>query len=101
MARLSRPETKSVAGFNLTFSPVMPVSALWALAEPATAAAIERAHQKAVSNTTQERKPMSNAIMYSDGTYSTHNTLPPAFTVPQEGRAIDVIADALTDPRAL
>lgn len=50
VARLSRPETKSVAGFDLTFSPVKSVSALWALAEPATAAAIERAHQKAVTD---------------------------------------------------
>ena len=50
VARLSRPETKSVAGFDLTFSPVKSVSALWALAQPTTAAAIERAHQKAVSD---------------------------------------------------
>lgn len=36
-----------VAGFDLTFSPVKSVSALWALADPATAATVERAHQAA------------------------------------------------------
>ena len=50
IARLSRQRTTAVAGFDLTFSPVKSVSALWALAEPALAAAIERAHQAAVAD---------------------------------------------------
>ncbi len=50
VARLSRPRTTAVAGFDLTFSPVKSVSALWALAEPSVAAAIERAHHKAVAD---------------------------------------------------
>jgi conjugative relaxase-like TrwC/TraI family protein len=40
---------QTVAGFDLTFSPVKSVSALWAVAEPAVAAVIERAHQAAVN----------------------------------------------------
>ncbi|MCA0294150.1 MAG: relaxase domain-containing protein [Actinobacteria bacterium] len=48
VARLSRPQTTAVAGFDLTFSPVKSVSALWALADPSIAAVIEQAHQKAM-----------------------------------------------------
>src|SRR5829696_5576019 len=44
----SRPRTQTVAGFDLTFSPVKSVSTLWAVADPAVAAVIERAHQAAV-----------------------------------------------------
>jgi DNA primase catalytic core len=50
IAKLSRQRTTAVAGFDLTFSPVKSVSALWALAEPAMAARIERAHQAAVAD---------------------------------------------------
>jgi DNA primase catalytic core len=50
VARLSRPQTTAVAGFDLTFSPVKSVSALWALADPSTAAVIEQAHQKAMAD---------------------------------------------------
>ena len=50
IARLSRQKTTAVAGFDLTFSPVKSVSALWALAEPQLAATIERAHQQAVTD---------------------------------------------------
>ncbi|MCA0308845.1 MAG: relaxase domain-containing protein [Actinobacteria bacterium] len=50
VARLSRPKTTAVAGFDLTFSPVKSVSALWALADPSVAAVIERAHQKAIAD---------------------------------------------------
>ena len=50
VARLSRPKTTAVCGFDLTFSPVKSVSALWALADSATAAVIERAHQKAMAD---------------------------------------------------
>jgi len=50
VARLSRPKTTAVCGFDLTFSPVKSVSALWALADSATAAVIERAHRKAMAD---------------------------------------------------
>jgi len=50
IARLSRQKTTAVAGFDLTFSPVKSVSALWAIADPQLAAAIERAHQAAVAD---------------------------------------------------
>ncbi len=50
IARLSRQQTTAVAGFDLTFSPVKSVSTLWALADPALAAAIERCHQQAVAD---------------------------------------------------
>ncbi|MCG2803671.1 MAG: relaxase domain-containing protein, partial [Cellulomonas sp.] len=48
IAKHSRPRTNAVAGYDLTFSPVKTVSALWALADRPTATAIERAHQQAV-----------------------------------------------------
>ena len=37
-------------GYDLTFSPVKSVSTLWAVADPAVAAVIERAHQAAVKD---------------------------------------------------
>src|SRR5215207_5428290 len=43
IAKHSRPRTQAVAGYDLTFSPVKIVSALWAVADQSTAAAIERA----------------------------------------------------------
>jgi hypothetical protein len=48
IAKHSRPGPQSVAGFDLTFSPVKSVSSLWAVADPQVAAQIERAHQAAV-----------------------------------------------------
>jgi conjugative relaxase-like TrwC/TraI family protein len=50
IAKHSRPQTTAVAGYDLTFSPVKSVSTLWALAEPAVAAQIEKAHRTAVSD---------------------------------------------------
>ncbi|MBK8463940.1 MAG: relaxase domain-containing protein [Nigerium sp.] len=50
IATASRPQTTAVAGYDLTFSPVKSVSTLWALAEPATAATIERAHLAAIGD---------------------------------------------------
>jgi conjugative relaxase-like TrwC/TraI family protein len=50
IAKESRPRTQTVAGYDLTFSPVKSVSTLWAVAEPAVAAVIERAHQVAVQD---------------------------------------------------
>jgi conjugative relaxase-like TrwC/TraI family protein len=50
IAKSSRPRAQAVAGFDLTFSPVKSVSTLWAVAEPAVAAVIERAHRAAVND---------------------------------------------------
>jgi hypothetical protein len=50
IAKESRPRTQTVAGFDLTFSPVKSVSTLWAVADPYLAAQIERAHQAAVQD---------------------------------------------------
>ncbi len=50
IAKDSRPRTQTVAGYDLTFSPVKSVSTLWAVADPAVAAVIERAHQDAVQD---------------------------------------------------
>ena len=48
LARYSRPRQTAVAGFDLTFSPVKSVSALWAVAPADVARAIEEAHDAAV-----------------------------------------------------
>jgi conjugative relaxase-like TrwC/TraI family protein len=50
IAKDSRPRTQTVAGYDLTFSPVKSVSTLWAVADPAVAATIERAHQAALND---------------------------------------------------
>jgi conjugative relaxase-like TrwC/TraI family protein len=50
IAKDSRPRTQTVAGYDLTFSPVKSVSTLWAVADPAVAAVIERAHQAAIKD---------------------------------------------------
>ncbi len=50
IAKDSRPRTQTVAGYDLTFSPVKSVSTLWAVADPAVAAVIEEAHQAAVKD---------------------------------------------------
>ncbi|WP_051208174.1 MobF family relaxase [Propionicicella superfundia] len=50
IAKLSRPQTTAIAGFDLTFSPVKSVSTLWALADPHMAATIERCHQAAIAD---------------------------------------------------
>lgn len=50
-APLGRPfSEKSVAGFDLTFSPTKSVSALWAVAPPEAAAKIRAAHDAAVAD---------------------------------------------------
>ncbi|SOC48552.1 DNA primase, catalytic core [Blastococcus aggregatus] len=51
IARASRPATTAVAGYDLTFSPVKSVSALWALAPREVAEQIEAAHAAAVADT--------------------------------------------------
>jgi conjugative relaxase-like TrwC/TraI family protein len=50
IAKDSRPRTQTIAGYDLTFSPVKSVSTLWAVADPAVAAVIERAHQAAAKD---------------------------------------------------
>jgi conjugative relaxase-like TrwC/TraI family protein len=50
LKRYSRPRQTAVAGFDLTFSPVKSVSALWAIAPPEVAAKIEQAHQAALAD---------------------------------------------------
>ena len=50
LARYSRPRQAAVAGFDLTFSPVKSVSALWAVAPPEVAVKIEQAHHAAVAD---------------------------------------------------
>jgi conjugative relaxase-like TrwC/TraI family protein len=50
IAKDSRPRTQTVAGYDLTFSPVKSVSTLWAVADPKVAAVIERAHHAAVQD---------------------------------------------------
>jgi len=50
LARYSRPRQTAVAGFDLTFSPVKSVSALWAIAPRDVAEAIEQAHVAAVAD---------------------------------------------------
>jgi conjugative relaxase-like TrwC/TraI family protein len=50
IAKDSQPRTQTVAGYDLTFSPVKSVSTLWAVADPKVAAVIERAHQAAVQD---------------------------------------------------
>jgi len=50
IARGSRQATTAVAGYDLTFSPVKSVSALWATAPREIAAQVEAAHQAAVAD---------------------------------------------------
>jgi conjugative relaxase-like TrwC/TraI family protein len=50
IAKQSRPRTQTVAGYDLTFSPVKSVSTLWAVADPHVAAQIELSHQAAVQD---------------------------------------------------
>ncbi|MFK5634277.1 MobF family relaxase [Ornithinimicrobium sp. LYQ103] len=51
VAKASGPAQVPVAGFDLTFSPVKSVSALWALANPEVAKQVAGAHQDAVRAT--------------------------------------------------
>jgi conjugative relaxase-like TrwC/TraI family protein len=50
IAKDSRPRSQTVAGYDLTFSPVKSVSSLWAIADQPVAAAIEKAHRAAVQD---------------------------------------------------
>ena len=51
IARMSRPRRQTVAGYDLTFSPVKSVSVLWAVADLGTSAAIQDAHDAAIADT--------------------------------------------------
>ncbi|GGM15830.1 MobF family relaxase [Nakamurella endophytica] len=53
LAAQSRAQTSAVAGYDLTFSPVKSVSALWAVAPLQVSAQIEAAHADAVQQTLQ------------------------------------------------
>ncbi|MGV9408339.1 MobF family relaxase [Nocardia sp. NPDC003693] len=48
VAKSSRPATKAVAGYDLTFSPVKSVSVLWAVAPREVSEAVEAAHHAAI-----------------------------------------------------
>ena len=50
VARLTRNATTSCAGFDVTFTPVKSVSALWAVSPQQVAAQIEEAHNAAVAD---------------------------------------------------
>jgi TrwC relaxase len=50
IAKESRPHTQTVAGYDLTFSPVKSVSTLWAISDLHVAALIEQAHQASVQD---------------------------------------------------
>lgn len=50
IAKHSRPRTTAVGGYDLTFSPVKSVSALWAVAPPDIAAQVGFAHHDAVAD---------------------------------------------------
>ncbi|WP_216917410.1 MobF family relaxase, partial [Nocardia noduli] len=50
IAKNSRPPTTAVAGFDITFSPVKSVSALWALAPRGISEKIEAAHHAAIGD---------------------------------------------------
>jgi conjugative relaxase-like TrwC/TraI family protein len=50
IAKDSRPRSQTVAGYDLTFSPVKSVSTLWAVADRPVASAIQRAHEAAVAD---------------------------------------------------
>jgi DNA primase catalytic core len=51
IAKASRQATSAIAGFDLTFSPVKSVSALWALAPRDVATEVRSAHDAAVADT--------------------------------------------------
>lgn len=51
LARISRPATTAVAGYDLTFSPVKSVSTLWAIAPRQVSEVIEQCHRDAVADT--------------------------------------------------
>lgn len=50
IAKNNRPATKAVAGYDLTFSPVKSISALWAIAPRDVAATIEECHNAAIAD---------------------------------------------------
>ncbi len=50
LARYSRPRQTAVAGYDLAFSPVKSVSALWAVASPEVARLMQQAHDAAVAD---------------------------------------------------
>jgi len=51
LAQATRQQTKAVAGYDLTFTPVKSVSTLWAVADHEVAQEVEEAHHAAVEQT--------------------------------------------------
>ncbi|MGB7505705.1 MAG: MobF family relaxase, partial [Mycobacterium sp.] len=66
IARATRARTTAVAGYDLTFSPVKSISALWAIAPPDVAAQIEAAHDAAVADVLEWLQ--DNAVFTRTGT---------------------------------
>ncbi|MGY2872832.1 DNA primase catalytic core [Marmoricola sp. URHA0025 HA25] len=66
IAKNSRAKTTAVAGYDLTFSPVKSFSVMWALADPATAAKLEQAHNQAVTDALKFIE--ENALFTREGT---------------------------------
>ena len=62
IAKDSRSRTTTVAGYDLTFSPVKSVSTLWAVADPAVAAVIERAHRATRTPPRQRPRPDRDSV---------------------------------------
>jgi conjugative relaxase-like TrwC/TraI family protein len=66
IARETRARTTAVAGYDLTFSPVKSVSALWAIAPRDVATTVEQAHDAAIADTLAWLE--SNAAFTRSGT---------------------------------
>ena len=75
IAKDSRPRTQTVAGYDLTFSPVKSVSTLWAVADPAVAALIEQAHQASVRDALAFIE--KHALFTRTGPQADANSIPP------------------------
>lgn len=83
IARATRARTTAVAGYDLTFSPVKSISALWAIAPPEIAEQIEAAHYEAVADVLEWLQ--DNAALTRTGTngvaqVDTEGLIAPAFT---------------------
>ena len=83
IARATRARTTAVAGYDLTFSPVKSISALWAIAPPEIAEQIEAAHHEAVADVLEWLQ--DNAAFTRTGTngvaqVDTEGLIAPAFT---------------------
>jgi hypothetical protein len=83
VATASTPAQTPVAGYDLTFSPVKSVSALWAIAPPEVATEVAAAHEAAVRATIGllEREWRSRAsARAASGRYRSPGSSPPRLT---------------------